>query len=101
MEWSSAAIPEHRLEDLRQRSSADQAGDRLVDPEPRHVEVFLVDDRRDARVELDDKVADEVQAPEVVELEGADDLPRNGHPLLVQERLPVHREAGANRLACL
>src|SRR6187431_679955 len=46
---------------------------RELDAEVREVQVLLVDDRRDPRVDLDHGVADELDVEEVVELELADD----------------------------
>jgi hypothetical protein len=74
---------------------------RELDPEVREIQVLLVDDRRDARVDLDHGVADELDVEEVVELELADDRRCDVHQRGIVERLEVHRETRAHRLSRL
>ena len=82
-------------------SSSEISPSACFSPEVRQVEVLLVDDRRDARVDLDHVLADELDVEEVVEPELGDDRPRGLHQRRVVERLEVHREPGAQRLARL
>src|SRR3954451_10952023 len=75
--------------------------ERALDAEVWQVEVFLVDDRRDARVDLDHVLADELDVEEVLDFELADDRIAETHQLLVVECDEVHRESGAHRFARL
>ena len=75
--------------------------ERPLHSEIRDVEVLLVDDRRDPRVDLDHVVADELDVEEVLDLELGHDAVGDLHQRLVLERDEVHREPGAHRLARL
>ena len=75
--------------------------ERALDAEVRDVQILLVDDRRDARVDLDHVLADELDVEEVLDLERRDDPLGELHQRVVVERDEVHREAGAHRLARL
>ena len=75
--------------------------ERALDAEVRDVQILLVDDRRDARVDLDDVLADELDVEEVLDLERRDDPLGELHQRVVRERDEVHRQAGAHRLARL
>src|SRR5205085_9623437 len=72
-----------------------------LDAEPRQIEILLVDDRRDAWIDLDHAVADELDVEEPFDRELLDDLVRDLHERVVLQRHEVHREAGAHRLARL
>ncbi len=67
----------------------------------RQVEIFLVHDRRDARVDLEQAVADELDVDEPVETELAREPVGGRDELGPVDRLEPHREAGAHRLARL
>src|SRR5215831_16731092 len=75
--------------------------DRALDAEVREVEVLLIDDRRDPRVDLDHVVADELDVEEVLDPELGDDRAPELHQALVGERDEVHGEPGAHALAGL
>src|SRR6478609_5579250 len=75
--------------------------DRALDAEVGDVQVFLVDDRRDARVDLDNVVAHELDVEEVLDAEVLDDRVADAHQLRVVECHEVHREPSAHRLARL
>ena len=75
--------------------------ERALDAEVGQVQVVLVDDRRDARVDLDHVLADELDVEEPLDRELLDELVGGRHQLLVLERDEVHREPGAHRLARL
>src|SRR3954469_6385566 len=62
------------------------------------VEILLVDDGRDAGVDLDHVLADELDVEEVLDPELRDDQVRDAHQLVVLERHEVHREARARSL---
>ena len=70
----------------------------MLEAEVRKIQVLLVDDRGDARVDLDDGVADELDVEEVVERERAGDPARHAHQAVVLEGLEVHREPCPHRL---
>src|SRR6476469_8384992 len=78
-----------------------ELADRALDAEVRQVQILLVDDRRDARVDLDHVLADELDVEEVLDPELRDDHVADAHQLRVVERLEVHREPGAHRLTRL
>ena len=82
-------------------SSAEISPERSLDAEVGEVQVLLVDDRRDPRVDLDHVVADELDVEEVLDLELGHDPVRDLHQRLVLERDEVHREPRAHRLARL
>ena len=90
--WRPAPRPQILGRDLAERA---------LDAEVGEVQVLLVDDRRDPRVDLDHVLADELDVEEVLDLELGDDPFRQLHQGRVLERLEVHREAGAHRLAGL
>src|SRR5690349_8785268 len=75
--------------------------ERMLHAEVREVEVLLVDDRRDPRVDLDHVLADELDVEEVLDPELCDDQVSGAHELVVVERLEVHRQARAHRFARL
>src|ERR687897_1208696 len=75
--------------------------ERALDAEVREVEVVLVDDRRDARVDLDHVLAHELDVEEPLDRELLDELVRRLHQLLVLERHEVHRKPRPHRLARL
>src|SRR3954447_26017374 len=75
--------------------------DGALDSEVGDVQVLLVDDRRDPRVDLDHVVADELDVEEVLDPEVLDDRVADAHQLRVVERDEVHGEAGAHRLTRL
>jgi len=75
--------------------------ERALDAEVREVEVFLVDDRRDPRIDLDDVVADELDVEEVLDAELGDDPLRDFEQPVVVQGLEVHGQPGAHRLARL
>src|SRR5918994_4272406 len=70
-------------------------------PEVRQVEVVLIDDRVDPRVDLDHVLAHELNVEEPLDRQLADELVGRRHQLLVLERDEVHRETGPHRLARL
>jgi hypothetical protein len=61
----------------------------------------LVDDRGDARVDLDHVFADELDVEEVLDAELDDDPICDLEQPVVVERLEVHRQSGSHRLARL
>ena len=75
--------------------------ERALHAEVREVQVLLVDDRRDARVDLDHEVAHELDVEEVLDREARDDPVRELHEAGIVERDEVHGEAGAHRLSRL
>src|SRR5579862_1168313 len=78
-----------------------ELADRPLDAEVGQVEVVLVHDRRDARVDLDHVLADELDVEEMLDPELGDDRVSDLHQSLVLERDEVHREPCPHSLARL
>src|SRR5207248_3689089 len=90
----------HACPERRQFLVRDLA-ERTLDAEPRDVQILLVHDRRDPRVDLDHLLADELDVEEVLDLELGDEPASDLLELRIVERDEVHREPGAHRLARL
>ena len=78
-----------------------ELAERVLETEVGQVQILLVDDRRDPWVDLDHRVADELDVEEVIELELGGDRGGDVDQLGVVECLEVHRQPGAHLLARL
>ena len=70
----------------------------MLDAEVRQVEIFLVHDGRDPRIDFDHVLADELDVEEVVEPQLSDDSCRDLQQRRITQRFEVHREPGSHRL---